>query len=844
MTAFLQRYVLENEFLRVSRNTAVKAISSFKGQLRDIEEKLANSETRNPAQGALNKNEVTINIQKSMWASNLAQRGGNAIAPTGFRVAVGAPTMVGSASSPTPTEKIRGRSSDSTTVTQAEVAFRRLKRRVKRSFSAEKFNDGEGRLIKGRRGDRRSGPKTGGGGLISMQGRIAELCSLLAATESERDSLAALLVLVERRMERMAVTQEELALKLAWQSTPSWQEQIHKHQPSQGSAGSALIGATLGAEVKIATCETANTNPHATAGASGSASTSVDSVVEVVAAPPRCTAAIENIDLRRRVHDLEVLNRSMEADAREIARENKHLKAHWSWLPSWGGGRTEAAEPWWNDVSLDRRIRAGTGSEGDRDVYADPQTGGGDDLACASVPENDTKRGQTGSIPLLSSPPTEKDDTDEVLADNTGSFAEVRPPSGWDPEPRPMGRRRPRSSPLGLEGGRQLHWDLRQRLQRATPGGESTALMKGQLAWVLGLPAGKTTEHELLAEVMRLVVERGSAITDAEVLETQLAEMDAQSLSVTQLAAEATATTATVAARDDRDRWPGGSGGIAYGAGVEISKNSLVSSLSYGSGGGSTHPAAQTHGVRGGGGGGGGARRELNTRSLSGTTKSHRSGQLERPEAALNSAQTTVGGVTAPTHGDSSTSVDTGDPTVSNGGSKARTPTDSTALGCRTLRDSSAASPSRTAEKRSDEKEKVTSTTTHPTEAGSSSAEMGAVAGAATAGSGGSVEGGDPSRASFPRMLQGRVVSIDIFCVKVKYVAIVCKHEWRDTVEFRRSRRKGRSLGVFGLRRPTDVKTKRVRPALLLTVFECWKIKAIIVIALTETADLSKHLSF
>ncbi|CAM9496258.1 unnamed protein product [Hapterophycus canaliculatus] len=70
-------------------------------------------------------------------------------------------------------------------------------------------------------------------------------------------------------------------------------------------------------------------------------------------------------------------------------------------------------------------------------------------------------------------------------------------------------------------------------------GGEESLLIKGKLAWVLGLPAETATENELLAEVMHLVVERGTSTTDVEILRAQLDKMDEQSLSLARLAVNA-----------------------------------------------------------------------------------------------------------------------------------------------------------------------------------------------------------------------------------------------------------------------------------------------------------------
>lgn len=807
--------MLENEFLLASKVKADEAASDLRERLQRGEMKMAqicasgNLEASNCNQGMIAAKNAALAAM--MMNNSPAEAGPRAF---GGLQGLGATSRVpplpgrggGGAHSAVPlpisAEQGRGQTGQSPN-TQAEMAVRRLNGRLEHSFS-EIGSGGDARRTRRRGRGRLAATATVVWELRATRGRAAELASLLAATENERDSLAALLALAERKMERMAVTHEELALKLAWESASSWQRWLTRQPPSSDIVGGVATNGAGGMVVKqeevVATSSTKNTEHPASIKEGTVLPTISSGSAEEIAAATACRAAIETMELRRRVRDLEMSKKLIEAGARELKEENRKLKQYWSSSTCWGAP-SPTAEPVNSQFFTDGR----TGLDGEKNGRGHSRTGNDADRAIDAEFEHPTSwfqlQGGSSSLQLLS---LSGKDSDETRAGTARSVSEIRTPTiDWNSEHRPEGRRRPRLSPFGQEGGQifpklPLPQDSEQQQHPLTTLEYGTdGLIKGQLAWVLGLPVSTTTEHELLAEVMHLVVERGTARTDAAALEAQLAEMDAQSLSVTRLATVVAADVSTTTTQGGQSHHTlagggpiGGSGGggshVASGGSGDLGTYSLVSSLSY-DGDERLHAVTghSSHCKNGGGGretGGVEDRRSIAEKTTKGIAAAPRTvGKTEEGQGGRG------GGTYSHEHGgrDFSGAKQSSDHPRANSNPADR-PASHLAEGATGSRAATkAAAPGQNKSKDDPEPAAGQCTVTGKSkciEAAGLAAKPMAAAAAATppaaiASTGTTatmvpaVKGvnGNCSRASFPRTLQGRTVSIDIFCIEVEW---------------------------------------------------------------------------
>ena len=768
MAAFLQRYVLENEHLRLSKAKAEESAADAIERLRQTEGKLVKALAAPPAPLRGGPESMMIGARKATWAVGMYRGGGQGRgleAGSGGRR--GGPgggggqgrNPEGEAAQPSPPG---GRGGVVSAVTQAEKAIRRLTGRADGAgdtlLGTSASGDGGGGDGSGddsRRGGSTSRGRSCGrcrsqraatvsakGELGYTRGLVAELSFLLSATEGERDSLASLLVLAERRMDQLVVTQEELALNLAWKNVSAMEKQhlsrlgrdqrvsqLRLHQ-QQGRGGGPGYEAEGGGEVAIAPSystfslgqeagstatqqqdrqdqqnrqnkydkqgqqdqhdqqdlldeqhslfleqeqgvgkniyppvEGTRSAPAASAAAAAAAATTT---ITSATTFEQSRSALEALELRRRVRELEALQKAAEIGLREIEAENRRLKRRCRgglpppWM-SWGDGggvvgstageercgplrqessgemtmSTMVTRPPGRNRCSDtaearpggrRGRRGGSGSKDDDDHDDENNvTPGveGYDLSVKSSADDCSL-----SLPMLSAAEigsgscNSNSDSNNITNTNTnknsrnggefthgsgragtaGAKAGITPclddeqPHGWGwgggavAAPRPGGRCRPRSSPFCAQGEQECtdgdwpHHRQQQQSQQQQPqpqqfrywqhrgvwrgeyrnngsrdegadAGTSddndndddnddygSILIKGKLAWVLGLPAGTTSENELLAEVMHLVVERGKATTDADVLEAQLRKMDDQALAIGRLMASTTHT--------------------------------------------------------------------------------------------------------------------------------------------------------------------------------------------------------------------------------------------------------------------------------------------------------------
>lgn len=669
MTAFLQRYVLETQFLRASLTKAEDMASdlhesSLQPQEGSVTDDAGRTDDNLSIRSAPRKASPTTAGPLEQVPATLVSPGrsdGGKDAQAGWMPPLGEQRTRGATAGVSRTA--------TATPTKAELAVRRLENRMERSFddvssiSRNSSRSGSYYTIGNYRQKSIGGTRRGGFTRAEerrlAKGRVSELLSLLTATENDRDSLASLLVLAERRMESMAASQEELALKLAWDHVSDRQLKLQQQRRHQQQNPRQKAGAiTEESPVKDIT----NTGPFEDAGKvqpqPRTAITSECNPPETLDAASKSESIVENLDLSRQVRDLKLLQKATEAGARLIEEDNRHLRmlrsSPSSSLPAaipcarsasasmvgaqcCGGfdAGVRGSRVWTSggDLPKQRRVRTNPEGEirdGDRSQdqgcrYTQDRDGGDDDRddivdddrrrVCDSGYGDKLELGYTGrgskgceklgldasaglsqqsslSVPMSLPVLTNIADGSEIVLENESrmcitcpSSTKITPPIGWSTECRPGGRGRPRSSPIACEaddspGDAQRfpppwsspqHWSgslrschqKKQRQQgqqrhrqrskqdqlrqgrRATEAVEdastanvaSDSLLKDQIAWVLGLPAGATTGKELLAAVMHLVVARGTARTDATTLEENLAKMDAQSLSLTHLAA-------------------------------------------------------------------------------------------------------------------------------------------------------------------------------------------------------------------------------------------------------------------------------------------------------------------
>ncbi|CAN0201920.1 unnamed protein product, partial [Pylaiella littoralis] len=682
MTAFLQRYVVENEFLRLSTAKAKESASDLRESLRQVEEKLVRAPAKPPARVS-GVGSSLVRARKATWAGPV--RGGSkgpGADTQGQEVEGG-----GGQGSADPRPSLKGEKSRGggggaagpSGTTQAELAIRRMENRAGAcngcfgwSANGSDSDHGSWRGC----GRRRGGGGGGGGGcraqraavasargeLRFTRGLVAELSSLLSATERERDSLASLLVLTERKMEQFVIAQEELALKMAWGNMTATVEQRqlrltqqhkhhdqHRHQyrEAERDRGGDLVTRATDSGVTEQQQQQQQQQQQLSEGSSGISSeesrssgvlsSAVEGGVEraretsaVATATPTSTAfgpsrtSLEGLELRRRVRELETLLEATEAGAREIEKENRMLKndrggspTPWMSWEGWGGvvGSTAAgaASPGrlYERRSDSREDRNSDGASRNDPRGRERDEGVASSRSCTQKQEQQSPsyRLADGSLPspMLSAADiggggggggggevrSARAGTAGPLSADGESFSEDEQPRGWGWEEssnafvRPEGRCRPRLSPFAQQPQRkqdcawwrkhrrdhhhQPHQLRGHRQRRGCPckehdggsGGDDDSslgsendgslLIKRQLAWVLGLPPETTTGNELLAEVMHLVVQRGSTNTDAAVLEAQLKKMDDQALTLTRLAA-ATASTNSQGGGNGGDR--------------------------------------------------------------------------------------------------------------------------------------------------------------------------------------------------------------------------------------------------------------------------------------------------
>ncbi|CAM9581708.1 unnamed protein product [Ectocarpus sp. 6 AP-2014] len=715
LAAFLQRYVVENEFLRASKVKAEESTSDLRETLRQTEGKLVKALAAAPV--PLRGPETLMsNARKATWAMGMANggvqgQGGGAGAGGAGRgrayggpqargcggAGVGAPEGQAAAATDPPAQPTAVAA-----VSQAEMAIRRMKgqagaAREKRSD----FSSGGGRGENDSELGSWSGSNWGRGGksaqraatasvrgeLRYTRGLVAELSFLLSATEGERDSLASLVVLAEQRMERLVVSQEELALKLAWGNVSSMEEQHryeqrrfkqqqqqqqHQQQQQQlqvdGEGGSYAgtvedLSAVTGQQPRQIEALAAlaseegrggGNDVHRSTDGRHEPATNPEGAPATAATFEKSREALDKLELGRRVRELEVLLEATEAGAREIERENRRLQSVHSGFPRpwqpWSGGEgvvssTAGDDPCrrhYSEVSRSNLTTSGSGRDGSRRLDGGDESG----REAAATSRTDERSGQSirghggngqnsVSLPMLSAAEVgcgggessgTRTGSEATVVAQTAEGAEVSfsATTGWDwtqesgATSRPEGRCRPRSSPFATQRRGDRSWEKpgggggggTEGGGEISNGDEATFLIKRQLAWVLGLPA-ETTETHLLAEVMHLVVERGSVNTDAGVLEVQLGKMDEQSLSLTRLAS-ATITSHVGGGGLDRGHAVlvgGGAGGRrTRGEGHRGSSGAGLNLADIGSGYSSnaTFLSSFSHADGDGGGGGGG----------------------------------------------------------------------------------------------------------------------------------------------------------------------------------------------------------------------------------------------
>ncbi|CBN75760.1 hypothetical protein Esi_0174_0018 [Ectocarpus siliculosus] len=869
LAAFLQRYVVENEFLRASKAKAEESASDLRETLRQTEGKLVKALAAAPA--PLRGPETLMsNARKATWAMGMAnggvqgQGGGAGAGGAGRGRAYGGPQARGCGGTGVGTPEGQAAAARDppaqptavAAVSQAEMAIRRMKGQA--GAAREKhsdFSSGGGRGDNDSELGSWSGSNWGRGGksaqraatasvrgeLRYTRGLVAELSFLLSATESERDSLASLVVLAEQRMERLVFSQEELALKLAWGNVSSMEEQHRyeqrrfKQQQQQqylqidGEGGSYAgtvedISAATGqqprqieASATLASEEGGGggNDVHRSTDGRHEPATNPEGAPITAATFEKSREALDKLELGRRVRELEVLLEATEAGAREIEQENRRLQSLHGGFPrpwqSWSGGEgvvssTAGDDPCrrhYSETSRSNVTTSGSGRDGSRRLDGGDESG----REAAATSRTDARSGQSSrghggngqnsvSLPMLSAAEVGRGGGESTgtragseatvvaqTAEGAGvSFSET---TGWDwtqesgATSRPEGRCRPRSSPFAPQRRGDRSWekpgsgsgggcgDGTEGGGEISNGDEAAFLIKGQLAWVLGLPA-ETTETHLLAEVMHLVVERGSANTDAGVLEVQLGKMDEQSLSLTRLAA-ATITSHVGGGGLNRGHAVlagGGSGGGrrrgeghrgSNGGGLNLadigsgysSNASFLSSLSHADGGG------------GGGGGGdaGGARGGRRATHLPTAGQQHADGANNATNDDINHA------VAAPTA--AAAAPPRPRRTAPDRGGRTGNDVDASA--------SQQGPAGRDGVGGSGAERRDSSKCVAPAAPSAGAATVGAgkpVAPSSTADGSGGVSSSEPLdentvRTTFSKTIQGRVVSIDVFCSKV-----------------------------------------------------------------------------
>lgn len=843
MAAFLQRYVLENEFLRAARAKAEESEAEVRERLRQTEGKLVKALAATPPAPRFGGPErMMTNARKAMWTVGMPKvgggRGGGGGAAGAGATGGGEEGAVGGGG-------------------EGQVAQVQAKRG---SFSRGQVGSRAQRLA----------TANAQGELRYTRGIVAELSFLLSATESDRDSLASLLVIAEQNMERLLRAQEELALKLAWGNIA----RLQAPQQQQGLSIDDGVGvippvgeiATMEGEQRYA-ASTAQEHPQqeeqqqqqqrressvsiATEESSGNqipvsveeheGDTNEATGLKASAVSfERSRAALESLELRRRVRDLEVLLKAAEIEARETENENQRLRRRHGASPlpeaSWGGGggggvvcstadsRQHPHSSCVRASGITTPTISSTGSGNmarhveEGDVGGQAAGGGPDDphghkRSNQEVVSNNGDLGETDagamsgakfeqgcslSSPMLSaaevgggsgSPPSRAGGNQpaetvavEMSARESMPLSEGTQPLGWGwagedyPGARPKSRCRPRSSPFaghqhrGSSAGDGDGCGTGDGSGVGSTGGEEALLIKGKLAWVLGLPAETTTENELLAEIMHLVVERGTSATDVEVLKAQLDKIDEQSPSLTRLAAVASAGDPSHAgdACDDGGRRKSagkGDGGLDFvdmGVGYSGSKDTFLSSLCHtdgcgdaagaGVGAGVVHVAASR------------AQQQAKPANNSAAGR-RRSSSRAVPNQAIDRKVSTPAAATA---------------VAATAAAAAAGPASRPAIprpgggGKSTKAEGSEPKPNMTV---AATKRRLTGTGEGTAPAGAGSADGGVIgsptAALAAAGGNTAVEVELPLdentiRTSFPKTLQGRVVSIDIFCTKV-----------------------------------------------------------------------------
>lgn len=879
MAAFLQRYVVENEFLRASKAKAEESASDLRETLRQTEGKLVKALAAAPAP-LRGPETLMANARKATWAMGMANggvqgQGGGAGAGGAGRgrpyggpqargwggAGVGAPEGQAAAARDPPAQPTAVAA-----VSQAEMAIRRMKGqagapRGKRSdFSSGGGGGGDNgsdlgswsgsNWGRGGKSAQRAATASVRGELRYTRGLVAELSFLLSATESERDSLASLVVLAEQRMERLVVSQEELALKLAWENVSSMEEQHHYEQRRfeqqqqqqqclqvDGEGGSYagavehLSAATgqqprqIEASAALASEEGSGGNGvHRSPDDGHEPATNPEGAPATAATFEKSREALDKLEFGRRVRELEVLLEATEAGAREIEQENRRLQnlhgvfsRPWQ---SWSGGEGVVSSTAGDDLcrrhcsetSRSNVTTSGSGRGGSRRLDGGDESGReAAATSRAGARSGQSSRGHAGhgknsvSLPMLSaaevgrgggeSSGTRAGSEATVVAQTAeGAGFSFSEPTGWDwtresvATSRPEGRCRPRSSPFATQRRGDCSWeepgsgsgsgggggDGTEGGGEISNGDEAAFLIKGQLAWVLGLPA-ETTETQLLAEVMHLVVERGSANTDAGVLEAQLGKMDEQSLSLTRLAA------ATITSHDGgggRDRGHavlaggGTGGGRRRGEGHRGSSGGGLNLADIGSGYSSnaTFLSSLSHADGGGGGGGGGdaggaggGRRATHLPTVG---QQHADGANNATNHATNHAVAAPATAAAAPPRQRRTVPDRGGRAGHNVDASAsqQGPAGRDGVG------------GRLAERRDSPKGVGQAAPS----AGAAAVGAGkSVASSTTADGSGGVSSSEPLdentvRTTFSKTVQGRVMSIDVFCSKVCVVLITC----------------------------------------------------------------------
>lgn len=485
MTAFLQRYIVENEYLRASISGAQEEASGLRERLQKSEDSVERlsaivGSNNNFADGG---NQRFASVARSWGGGSRATQGGSDEQQQQRKQGSPQRGLV------TTGDGIAGEGRDlarnaEVTVTQAEMVARRLNDQILPNTKSGLGVDCTG----GDRDCEKSSKKNSVGmketrrRLRELHGRAAELSVLLAATEGERDSLASLLVLAERKMERMVLEQEKLAMSMAWDAVADRSRgsdgtgaggKSGRRQRSIGGSFDRSSGgvARINAELRSVVRNSENSAEHIASTVAVDKMPSLLSEIQVagtlrgenegkpIAAVSISSSSgrreLENIELKRRLRDLELLLRAAEIEQREAESENM------AFVPGIG-------------VSTSRQPEDTTAGES---RYAVATSG-------------------TNVAPA--------DEDDNMLIDDPTRSHRQRGGGGG-----------------GTDG--TVSRDLIGRPEQYI---KADSMMSRQLAWVLGLPHDHTTEHDILVEVLHLVVERGNARTDASTLETQLAKID------------------------------------------------------------------------------------------------------------------------------------------------------------------------------------------------------------------------------------------------------------------------------------------------------------------------------